>query len=227
MKKKVIALVLACVMCVGIGIGGTLAWLKDSTPAVTNTFTAGDINLDLKEHEYNPDTKLLTDVETVTNDNYTFVPGDTLPKDPFVKVLAKSEACWLFVKVEETNNTRTDLTGKIIDWSVIDTDTKASAVSGATKWTKLADEDVWYIQVSAAEAEAGKTYPVLANQQVTVNENVTKEMINEAQTGIETLKPSLKFTAYAIQSANLKDSNGNQVTTAAAAWALAKPLAAG
>ena len=42
MKKftKIMSLVLAMVLCVGIGVGATLAWLKDDTEIVTNTFAA-------------------------------------------------------------------------------------------------------------------------------------------------------------------------------------------
>ena len=83
MKKNVlipivaIALVLCCV------VGGSLAWLVDQTDPVKNTFTVGDINIDLTE----------------TTTDYKMVPGNTIAKDPTVTVKADSEASWLFVKV--------------------------------------------------------------------------------------------------------------------------------
>ena len=53
MKKKTVALLLACVMALGVAIGGTMAWLVDSTGEVENTFTVSGMvfqdayNLDL------------------------------------------------------------------------------------------------------------------------------------------------------------------------------------
>ena len=49
MKKKSLALVLALAMIVVCVVGGTLAWLIATTPEVKNTFTYGDINIELKE----------------------------------------------------------------------------------------------------------------------------------------------------------------------------------
>ena len=49
MKKKTLALVLALTLLVAGVIGGTLAWLTDQTDEVKNTFTVGDINIDLTE----------------------------------------------------------------------------------------------------------------------------------------------------------------------------------
>ena len=87
MKKKTLAIALAVVLVLCCAVGGTLAWLSDKTGPVTNTFTAGDISIDLTE----------------TTNNYKMVPGNTIAKDPTVTVNANSEACWLFVKVEKTN----------------------------------------------------------------------------------------------------------------------------
>ncbi len=87
MKKKVLSIV-AVVLVLCCAIGGTLAWLTDKTASVTNTFTVGDINIELKE----------------TTTNYKMVPGNTIAKDPKVTVQANSEACWLFVKVEKSSN---------------------------------------------------------------------------------------------------------------------------
>lgn len=89
MKKKltVSLAVLALVAC--MAAGATLAWLTAKTSSVTNTFTYGDINIELKE---------------TTGESYKMVPGNTIAKDPKVTVKANSEACWLFVKVEKSSN---------------------------------------------------------------------------------------------------------------------------
>lgn len=55
MNKKRILLVALCVVLVAaLAIGGTVAWLTASSDAVTNTFTPGDVTVEIKETvEYN------------------------------------------------------------------------------------------------------------------------------------------------------------------------------
>lgn len=89
MKKKTIALILSCVLVLGCAIGGTIAWLTDKTAAIANTFTVGNVDIELTE---------------TTGENYKMVPGTTITKDPTVTVKDGSEACWLFVKVEKSTN---------------------------------------------------------------------------------------------------------------------------
>ena len=79
-------LVLALALIVGVAGGATFAWLTAKTDPVVNTFTYGDINIDLAES---------------TGSDYKIIPGVDIGKDPKVTVKAGSEACWLFVKVEE------------------------------------------------------------------------------------------------------------------------------
>lgn len=103
MKKKVLSIV-AVVLVLCCAIGGTLAWLTDRTASVTNTFTVGDINIELTE----------------TTTNYKMVPGNTIAKDPKVTVQANSEACWLFVKVEKSSNFDNFMTYEMADgWTAL------------------------------------------------------------------------------------------------------------
>ena len=184
MKKKSLALVLALAMIVVCVVGGTLAWLIDKTDPVTNTFTYGDINITLAESE-NLDLKM--------------IPGYTITKDPKVTVLAGSEKCYLFVKVEKFNNFDNFMTYDM-----------------AAGWTQLKDASenpvpgVFYRIVDTADM--GTAYSVLANDQVTVSGDVTKTMLNNLT---EATYPTLTFTAYACQ---FNNSNGTSFT-AADAWA--------
>lgn len=163
MKKKTLALVLALTLLVAGVVGGTLAWLTDQTAEVKNTFTVGDINIDLTE----------------TNRDYKMVPGNTIAKDPTVTVKANSEACWLFVKVTESENLDTFITYAI-----------------AEGWTKLQD-GVYYREVPASAAD--QTFSVLAGNTVTVKSDVTKTMLKTAKTDA----PTLTFKAYAVQKDNV------------------------
>ena len=88
MKKKLIALTAAFLLVIGAAVAGTVAWLTDKTQTEVNTFTIGNIDIELKE----------------TQRTYKMVPGQTIAKDPKVSVKAGSEDCWLFVKVEESTN---------------------------------------------------------------------------------------------------------------------------
>lgn len=176
MKKKVLSIV-AVVLVLCCAIGGTLAWLTDKTASVTNTFTVGDINIELAESE-NLDLKM--------------VPGNTITKDPKVTVQANSEACWLFVKVEESANFDSFMTYAMADgWT---------ALPGVT--------GVYYREVAATTAATD--FSVLKDNSVLVKDSVTKAMLNGLS---ETTFPTLTFTAYAVQKDN--------VNSAADAWAKA------
>ena len=173
MKKKTLALVLALTLLVAGVVVGTLAWLTDQTAEVKNTFTVGDINIGLTE----------------TTADYKMVPGNTITKDPTVTVKANSEACWMFVKVTESENLDTFITYAIAD-----------------DWTVLPGVDgVYYREVPASATD--RTFSVLAGNAVTVKSNVTKTMLETAKTNA----PTLTFKAYAIQ----KD----HFATADTAWA--------
>lgn len=104
MKKKSLALLLAIAIVVVGAVAGTVAWLTDQTPSVTNTFTTSDINIELKE----------------TKNNFQMIPGWNIEKDPKVTVKAGSEACYLFVKLEKSTNFDTFMTYEMADgWEAL------------------------------------------------------------------------------------------------------------
>ena len=99
-STKTLVALLSLVLLLGCSLGGTLAWLSDSTDPVINTFTVGDIKISLDESK---------DLDL------TIVPGVPIRKDPKVTVEANSEACWLFVKIEKSTNWPQELTYTIAD----------------------------------------------------------------------------------------------------------------
>lgn len=196
-RNRRIAMTVALVLVVALAsIGGTIAWLTDSTDEVTNTFTASNIDITLSESE---------------NLNLKMVPGGTITKDPKVTVTAGSEDCWLFVKIEESTNL-----DDFITYTVDNGWTELTGVTGVT--------GVYYRKVAASAAD--QEFNVLTNNQVTVKNTVTKTMMEELGKDNAT-QPTLTFTAYAVQSASLKDANGKAVTDPAIAWTLAQPTASG
>lgn len=131
MKKKVLSIV-AVVLVLCCAIGGTLAWLTDKTASVKNTFTVGDINIELTE----------------TTTNYKMVPGNTISKDPKVTVKANSEACWLFVKVDKSANFDSFMTYDMADgWTELPSVTgvyyrEVAATTAATDFSVLKGDSV-------------------------------------------------------------------------------------
>ena len=104
-SARVLVMAVALTLIIGGIIGGSVAWLTDTSDTVTNTFTVGDIQIELKE---------------TTGNNYTMVPGNDISKDPKVTVKKGSEACWLFVKIEGKNNIENFVTYEIADgWTAL------------------------------------------------------------------------------------------------------------
>lgn len=147
MKKKVLSIV-AVVLVLCCAIGGTLAWLTAKTDPVVNTFTVGDINIDLTESK---------------NLNLKMVPGNTISKDPKVTVKANSEACWLFVKVEKSSNFDSFMTYEMANGWTQGDGTKIRA-------------NVFYREVAATTAATD--FSVLKGDSVSVMNTVTKADLN-------------------------------------------------
>ena len=203
--KRTIAVLVAVSLMVGCVIGGTLSWLTSKTENVTNVFTTSDINVELKEHEYDPEkNELLLDKETTKGDNdFKMIPGWTIPKDPWVTVKANSEDCYVFLKVEEKGGNVT------VDGVTHNFDSFIHYDIDPNNWTQLTDGDndevagVYYCV--AQDITNDRNIKVLGytdnqgtfhNNQVYVKETVTKEMMNAVT---EATKPTLTFTAYASQ----------------------------
>lgn len=182
-RKKILALTVCAMVLITGSVLGTMAWLTAETDEVVNTFTYGNINIDLDEHVYDPDQNALGEELTKSADNYLIIPGIDLPKDPFVTVKAGSEDCYLFVKVEKSEGFAE---GKVT-YAVDESWTKGDG-------TKI-PANVYYRQVSQSADDV--SYNVLKDNKIFVSENLTKDEVKEMQQS--QARPTLKFTAYAIQ----------------------------
>ena len=193
---KTLIAVLALVLVIGCAVGGTAAWLAAKSDSIVSTFTYGNINITLTE-------------TTPEKEPVKIIPGIDIEKDPKVTVEANSEACWLFVKVDEANwptFTETDNTTKKVSYAVVDDE------NGWKKLEKAEGDNVYYREVDAVTADTGfyvlKGNDTYKNGVVTVSKNLTKTEVNSITEGT---KPSLTFTAYAVQR--------DGIDTAADAWA--------
>lgn len=103
MKKKIIMaimLVLSAALLVAASVLGTLAFLASST-AVSNTFTVGEVGIQMFESKLNPDgTDADGAAKTSDGNSYLLIPGKTYKKDPTIYVNAKSVPSYLFVKIK-------------------------------------------------------------------------------------------------------------------------------
>ena len=154
MKKKSLALLLAIAIVVVGVVAGTVAWLTDKTPSVTNTFTTSDINIELKE----------------TKNNFQMIPGWNIEKDPKVTVKAGSEACYLFVKLEKSADFDTFMTYEMAEgWTELQGYAgvyyrEVAAATADTTYEVLRDnqvtvkDEVTKAQMNALTAD---TYPTL------------------------------------------------------------------
>lgn len=215
---KGMALALALVLLLGCGIGGTLAWLMDSTPTVTNTFTVGNIDITLDEARVDQDGNFLdankdivdtlAEAERVTNNQYQAIPGKTYSKDPTLTVTKGNEKCYLFVKYVQTGDP-----GTYYDFDfALDNDG-----SGWTQGTGTDGDgvpvDVWYIIVeeTAATEPNDTVYHLLVGDTIKVKDSVTSADMSAAAAA------KLEWTAYAVQFMN-----DNTNFTPAEAWDIAQ-----
>ena len=190
MKKKTLALLLSLVLVFGVIAGGTLAWLTAQSDTVVNTFTTSDINVKLAESQ---------GVTTADGKSFKMVPGKSIEKDPKAWVVAGSEDCYLFVKLDWENNENK----QYLDWDI------------AEGWRLVPNQtNVYYRVVTASQMSndngATNSYPVLKNNTVTVSGNITKAQMNAFT---DATLPKLTVTAYASQLYN-----NNTQFTPEAAW---------
>ena len=131
-----------------------------------------------------------------TGTTYQMVPGWKITKNPVATVKANSEDCYLFVKLDKS-----DKYGDYMTYEM------------AEGWSTLGDSypGVFYREV--AKTTADQPFAVIKDNKITVNESVTKEMMDAIEKGTVD-NPTLTITAYAIQ----KDKTNNTPFGAETAW---------
>lgn len=89
MKKKTILVAAIAVMLVAaLVVGGTLAYFTDKSDAKMNTFTMGNVGIDLTETAWHD------------NDDHTLIPGKFYDKNPTITVDDNSQDTYVFLKLD-------------------------------------------------------------------------------------------------------------------------------
>lgn len=197
--KAIVALV-ALVMILAIGIGGTLAYLTDSKE-VTNTFVVGDIG-ELKLEEKDSTSKV--------DGKYLIVPGVDITKDPKVSYAPDAKAgevdvpVYVFVQVTDNGWTKTDDANTY--QVLLNDSTPVMSWTVADGWALLEGEEHVYFK-ALAKGQKIENVSVINGDTIHVEDTeITKDNIAT----IANSANNLSFKAYVIQQ--------NSFADAAAAW---------
>ncbi|MBR5260082.1 MAG: SipW-dependent-type signal peptide-containing protein [Eggerthellaceae bacterium] len=194
MKARNAALGLLCAFVLVIGsVAATVAYLT-SEASVTNTFTVGQVGIELDEQKVDEYGKAIAGANRVEANEYKLIPGQTYVKDPTVHFAAGSEASWLFVKIDNG----------IAGIEVEGDDAIADQIE-ANGWEQLAGVRGFYWKsVDKHDSDDAEDYPIFSKFAIDGNK-ATNEVLKESYAG-----KTVVVTAYAVQQAGFE--------TAAAAW---------
>ena len=137
-------------------------------------------------------------------------PGAVQTFDPYVRIGANSESCYLFVKVVEsggevTANSTSYTFSDFIEYSIADGWTRGDGVG--------IPSDVLYRTVEKSGTD--QFFGIIADDRVTSPDTITEGLLSEFENASA---PALTITAYALQLTNLTDPDRDN-TTAEGAWA--------
>ena len=176
--KKLILLALCAVLLVGASVMGTLAYLT-STDKVENTFTVGKVEITMDEADVDEYGVPVDGATRVQENEYKLIPGHTYTKDPTIHVAQGSEACYVFVKIEN-GIAGIEGTAKIADQLA------------ANGWAQLATgSDIWYKGTAVDARNAAQDVAVFGSFTIATTASGT-DIANLASAKII-------VTAYAIQ----------------------------
>ena len=201
-RTRILLTAVAALLLVVVAVGGTMAWLVDSTEEVVNTFDPVGFDITLTE----------TPNQTDGSWEAPLVPNATYAKDPTVAVSDVTTDIYLFVKYEEIGSPSTYLT-YTPNWEGWTELTSAASTTDTTV-TKV------YYRIVEAEVES-QEWQLLSPESVTVNNNIV--LVEDGETppagGIampaDGTEIKMVYTAYACQYIGFEDD-------VAGAWAIAQ-----
>lgn len=139
-KKKLVSLCLVLALAITAAIGGTMAYFTDYTDTAENTFTVGNVDIELDEADVDENGVVITDgqgnvLPRVTENDYKLFPGHTYVKDPTVTVQADSEEAYIrmLVTINKQGNIDSLFAGKTLDYILKGYDANEWKYIGYTK----------------------------------------------------------------------------------------------
>lgn len=197
--SKGVSVLLGLTLTAGCIAGGTLAWLQSRTPEIRNVFTPSTIGITLTETK-------------PVGQTAQMIPGIQIEKDPLVTVQKGSEACWLFVRVQEE--------GGVVQYALSDTQSATTqwsdflaynVLTGQDGWTAVPNQDGFYYREVVADPAGDQEFPVIwfdadedqildegEQNRIGVLPTVTKEMMDALYADVKQY-PKLSFLAAAVQ----------------------------
>lgn len=161
----------------------TLSWLSSLSDEVVNSFEGGEVKIKMDESPVDNKGKKTTG-NRVKENNYKFVAGSELDKDPTPTVLKGSIPSYIFVSLENVNS---DVFSTNVDES---------------KWLKVCEKDgktlYAYNKIVDASEAAGDVVLDPLFTQVKVSEALTSEKVAELKASDP--KQFIKTQTFAIQS---------------------------
>lgn len=211
MKKSVKALLLvACAIVLVVAtVFTTLAYMTSQTGTIKNTFTVGNVAIELDEAKVDAVGNVTEGRVEATaggeqSQSYKLIPGKSFVKDPTVTVLANSENSYVFVEVKKDTRLNALVTGLEID--IYDAETNPNGI-----WAKLdGKDDIYYLRANYASNAVDQKYEVFKTIGATEN---TFTVNTDADLSVITGEndPTVTVMAYAIQM--------EEIANVDAAWA--------
>lgn len=155
-KKSIVSIVVAVCLAAVAVVGATLAYFTDTTQEVVNTFTVGNVDIDLTEPNWNPD------------NGKNLYPGAEVPKNPMITNTGEGDG-YIVMKVAGMDTMAAQGFLAVYDaanWDLVDADgNKLSSEGNALV-------DGYYVYNKGALA-AGDTTPALFDK-VVLSEEATE-----------------------------------------------------
>lgn len=215
--KKTLMVVVAMVLVAVVSVAMTLAFLSDQSEEVVNTFTVGNIQIRLEEHD---DGTAAGNV-VPGRENIKMLPGADIPKDPFVTVEANSEDCYVYVRVLSYMslgmNTDGSASGSAIEldydenWEFVGRDVNSEDMGLINRLYRYKGTDPNTNGVIKFSTDETVLEPIFTS--VHVKDNLSFEDLNKLMSGD---KNKIVIQAYAYQAEGVSVDDAN---SAAKNWA--------
>lgn len=115
--KKIVSAIAALSLVAALAVGGTLAWLQDTSDTITNTFV------------WNADNNIDLELTETTGDRYTIIPGATQPKDPTLALTTETSS-YVYVVIDNQLGTNVTMNGLADNWTKIEGARTPTGVTG-------------------------------------------------------------------------------------------------